>query len=89
MVTVSHWSLARNFRNVKIKHVHSEKQRDVNIWVVVFKVNVFGIGDMDCFNLYDVLWIIHLTIHVTDFIEIDVHLDSSVRQLPKIYQREK
>ena len=79
MITFTHCSLAMNFRDVTIKHVHSEKHREVNRWVVaLFKVLVCGIGGKHCLRIYTVLWIIHPRILGLIFIEIDVNLGSAV-----------
>ena len=52
MITFMQHSLARNTRDVTTKHVHSEKQSDVNRRIVaVFKITVFGISIGDCFQL--------------------------------------
>ena len=53
MITFPHCSLARNSRDVTMKHVHSEKRSYVNRRVVaVFKVAVFHIGGRDCLKHY-------------------------------------
>ena len=79
MISLTHFSLAKNFRDIKVKHVHSEKHSDVNRRVVaVFKVVVFDIADRDCLKLYAVLYIIHPRIRRPIFIETYVHLGSAI-----------